>query len=176
MVYKLIAYAHMDLQTLPWTRTPKLNFWITQNLMDIFVDSVSTAEPLTRDQEWVYSRGAVVSWTFCIASENAAKQSARATMSRNLVRIYHDSMENTQNLMDIFVDSVSTAEPLTRDQEWVYSRGAVVNRFRKCSQAKRSCDDVTQPGPHIPRQHGECFVMLVHILFDQLGPHSFIPR
>ena len=28
MVYKLIAYTHMDLQTLPWTRTPKLNFWI----------------------------------------------------------------------------------------------------------------------------------------------------
>ena len=31
---------------------------------------------------------------FCIASENAANRSARATMSRNLIRIYHDSMEN----------------------------------------------------------------------------------
>ncbi|OQE40911.1 hypothetical protein PENCOP_c005G06676 [Penicillium coprophilum] len=30
----------------------------------------------------------------CIASENTAKQNARATMSRNLIRIYHDSMEN----------------------------------------------------------------------------------
>ncbi|EKV18884.1 Regulatory protein alcR [Penicillium digitatum] len=33
-------------------------------------------------------------WNFCIASENTAKESARAMMSRNLVRIYHDSMEN----------------------------------------------------------------------------------
>ncbi|KGO75006.1 hypothetical protein PITC_032440 [Penicillium italicum] len=33
-------------------------------------------------------------WSFCIASENTAKQNARATMSRNLIRIYHDSMEN----------------------------------------------------------------------------------
>jgi hypothetical protein len=33
-------------------------------------------------------------WNFCIASENTANQNARATMSRNLIRIYHDSMEN----------------------------------------------------------------------------------
>ncbi|CAI7630101.1 unnamed protein product [Penicillium glandicola] len=33
-------------------------------------------------------------WNFCIASENTARQNARATMSRNLIRIYHDSMEN----------------------------------------------------------------------------------
>ncbi|CAG8932919.1 unnamed protein product [Penicillium salamii] len=33
-------------------------------------------------------------WSFCIASENTATKSARAAMSRNLIRIYHDSMEN----------------------------------------------------------------------------------
>ncbi|KAJ5267388.1 hypothetical protein N7478_010196 [Penicillium angulare] len=33
-------------------------------------------------------------WSFCIASDKAAKEYARSTMTRNLVRIYHDSMEN----------------------------------------------------------------------------------
>ncbi|KAL4874803.1 hypothetical protein BJY04DRAFT_224643 [Aspergillus karnatakaensis] len=32
--------------------------------------------------------------TFCIASNNAAKAFARTSMTRNLMRIYHDSMEN----------------------------------------------------------------------------------
>ncbi|KAJ5757396.1 uncharacterized protein N7511_006090 [Penicillium nucicola] len=31
---------------------------------------------------------------FCISSNNAARDFARATMTRNLIRIYHDSMEN----------------------------------------------------------------------------------
>jgi hypothetical protein len=31
---------------------------------------------------------------FCIASDNTANKCARLTMSRNLMRIYHDSMEN----------------------------------------------------------------------------------
>ncbi|KAJ5291919.1 hypothetical protein N7478_001170 [Penicillium angulare] len=33
-------------------------------------------------------------WSFCVASDKAAKEYARSTMTRNLVRIYHDSMEN----------------------------------------------------------------------------------
>ncbi|KAL4959752.1 Zn(II)2Cys6 transcription factor domain-containing protein [Aspergillus stella-maris] len=33
-------------------------------------------------------------WSLCIASDKTAQQFARSTMSRNLIRIYHDSMEN----------------------------------------------------------------------------------
>ena len=33
-------------------------------------------------------------WSLCVASDKAAKEYARSTMTRNLVRIYHDSMEN----------------------------------------------------------------------------------
>ncbi|KAL4799726.1 hypothetical protein BDV19DRAFT_400236 [Aspergillus venezuelensis] len=33
-------------------------------------------------------------WNLCIASDKTAQQFARSTMSRNLIRIYHDSMEN----------------------------------------------------------------------------------
>ncbi|KAJ6011022.1 hypothetical protein N7451_002434 [Penicillium sp. IBT 35674x] len=33
-------------------------------------------------------------WSLCMASDKTAKEYARSTMTRNLVRIYHDSMEN----------------------------------------------------------------------------------
>ncbi|KAJ5916651.1 hypothetical protein N7504_000666 [Penicillium tannophilum] len=33
-------------------------------------------------------------WRFCMASDTTAKEYARSTMTRNLIRIYHDSMEN----------------------------------------------------------------------------------
>lgn len=43
--------------------------------------------PITQNQE-LLPRG------LCIASENTASAYARSTMTRNLIRIYHDSMEN----------------------------------------------------------------------------------
>ncbi|CAG8895288.1 unnamed protein product [Penicillium egyptiacum] len=62
-------------------------------------------------------------WNFCIASENAAKQSARATMSRNLVRIYHDSMENALSCWLTehncpYSDSISQVVPHRGMKEW----------------------------------------------------------
>ncbi|KAL2815588.1 hypothetical protein BDW59DRAFT_153796 [Aspergillus cavernicola] len=33
-------------------------------------------------------------WRLCIASDNTTNEYARSTMTRNLIRIYHDSMEN----------------------------------------------------------------------------------
>ncbi|KAJ5800555.1 transcriptional regulator family: Fungal Specific TF [Penicillium psychrosexuale] len=62
-------------------------------------------------------------WNFCIASENTAKQSARATMSRNLVRIYHDSMENALSCWLTehncpYSDSISQVVPDRGMKEW----------------------------------------------------------
>lgn len=62
-------------------------------------------------------------WNFCIASENTAKQSARATMSRNLVRIYHDSMENALSCWLTehncpYSDSISQVVPHRGMKEW----------------------------------------------------------
>ncbi|KAJ5382206.1 hypothetical protein N7517_000117 [Penicillium concentricum] len=60
---------------------------------------------------------------FCIASENAAKQNARATMSRNLIRIYHDSMENALSCWLTehncpYSDTISQLLPHREMQEW----------------------------------------------------------
>ncbi|KOS48292.1 hypothetical protein ACN38_g681 [Penicillium nordicum] len=62
-------------------------------------------------------------WSFCIASENTAKQSARATMSRNLVRIYHDSMENALSCWLTehncpYSDSISQVVPHREMKAW----------------------------------------------------------
>lgn len=62
-------------------------------------------------------------WDFCIASENTAKQNARATMSRNLVRIYHDSMENALSCWLTehncpYSDSISQVVPHREMKAW----------------------------------------------------------
>lgn len=62
-------------------------------------------------------------WNFCIASENTAKQNARATMSRNLVRIYHDSMENALSCWLTehncpYSDSISQVVPHREMKAW----------------------------------------------------------
>ncbi|KAJ5780271.1 hypothetical protein N7457_005431 [Penicillium paradoxum] len=62
-------------------------------------------------------------WSFCIASENAAKQNARATMSRNLIRIYHDSLENALSCWLTehncpYSDSISQVVPRREMKEW----------------------------------------------------------
>ncbi|KAJ5188142.1 hypothetical protein N7491_004467 [Penicillium cf. griseofulvum] len=60
---------------------------------------------------------------FSIASENTAKQNARATMSRNLIRIYHDSMENALSCWLTehncpYSDSINQLLPRQEMQEW----------------------------------------------------------
>ncbi|KAJ5098361.1 Regulatory protein alcR [Penicillium argentinense] len=61
---------------------------------------------------------------FCIASENAANQYARSTMTRNLIRIYHDSMENalscwlTEHNCPYSDSTISSMIPLRERKEW----------------------------------------------------------
>ncbi|GAM37629.1 regulatory protein [Talaromyces pinophilus] len=60
---------------------------------------------------------------FCIASENAASQFARTTMKRNLIRIYHDSMENALSCWLTehncpYSDFVSSVLPNDEREEW----------------------------------------------------------
>ncbi|KAJ5265282.1 hypothetical protein N7524_006300 [Penicillium chrysogenum] len=93
-------------------------------------DLVSTVPPWKQSQQKypsdsAYDRSSTTEpqWTFCIASENAAKQSARATMSRNLVRIYHDSMENALSCWLTehncpYSDSISQVVPHRGMKEW----------------------------------------------------------
>lgn len=62
-------------------------------------------------------------WTFCIASENTANQTARAAMSRNLIRIYHDSMENALSCWLTehncpYSDTVTQVVPDRRMEDW----------------------------------------------------------
>jgi hypothetical protein len=61
--------------------------------------------------------------SFCIASENAAGQYARSTMRRNLIRIYHDSMENALSCWLTehncpYSDFVSSVLPNDEREEW----------------------------------------------------------
>lgn len=61
--------------------------------------------------------------SFCIASENAASQFARSTMKRNLIRIYHDSMENALSCWLTehncpYSDFVSSVLPHDEREEW----------------------------------------------------------
>lgn len=60
---------------------------------------------------------------FCIASENAASQYARSTMKRNLIRIYHDSMENALSCWLTehncpYSDFISSVLPNDDREEW----------------------------------------------------------
>ena len=62
-------------------------------------------------------------WSFCIASENTANQTARAAMSRNLIRIYHDSMENALSCWLTehncpYSDSITKVLPNRRMEDW----------------------------------------------------------
>lgn len=62
-------------------------------------------------------------WGFCIASENTAAQNARAAMSRNLIRIYHDSMENALSCWLTehncpYSESTDAIIPENRMKEW----------------------------------------------------------
>jgi hypothetical protein len=61
--------------------------------------------------------------SFCISSEKAANQFARSTMTRNLIRIYHDSMENALSCWLTehncpYSDSISTVLPTGERKEW----------------------------------------------------------
>lgn len=61
--------------------------------------------------------------SFCMASENAASQYARSTMRRNLLRIYHDSMENALSCWLTehncpYSDFVSSTLPGDEREEW----------------------------------------------------------
>lgn len=61
--------------------------------------------------------------SFCIASENAASQYARSTMRRNLIRIYHDSMENALSCWLTehncpYSDFVGSVLPNDEREEW----------------------------------------------------------
>lgn len=64
-----------------------------------------------------------VSFDFCNGSENIASQFARSTMTRNLIRIYHDSMENALSCWLTehncpYSDLVRTVMPHTERKEW----------------------------------------------------------
>lgn len=59
----------------------------------------------------------------CISSEKAANDYARSTMTRNLIRIYHDSMENALSCWLTehncpYSDSISTILPTGERKEW----------------------------------------------------------
>ncbi|CAI7580290.1 unnamed protein product [Penicillium pancosmium] len=61
--------------------------------------------------------------SFCVSSEKAANQFARSTMTRNLIRIYHDSMENALSCWLTehncpYSDSISTILPTGERKEW----------------------------------------------------------
>lgn len=60
---------------------------------------------------------------FCIASDNTATQVARSTMTRNLIRIYHDSMENALSCWLTehncpYSSSVTDVLPFKERKEW----------------------------------------------------------
>lgn len=60
---------------------------------------------------------------FCIASDNTATQVARSTMTRNLIKIYHDSMEHALSCWLTehncpYSSSVTDVLPLTERKEW----------------------------------------------------------
>lgn len=60
---------------------------------------------------------------FCISSEKTASEYARSTMTRNLIRIYHDSMENALSCWLTehncpYSDSISTILPTGERKEW----------------------------------------------------------
>lgn len=62
-------------------------------------------------------------FSFSISSERAANQYARSTMTRNLIRIYHDSMENALSCWLTehncpYSDSISTILPPGERKEW----------------------------------------------------------
>ncbi|KAJ5984912.1 hypothetical protein N7522_012108 [Penicillium canescens] len=60
---------------------------------------------------------------FCTASDSTAREYARATMTRNLIRIYHDSMENALSCWLTehncpYSDSVGVVMPYREMKEW----------------------------------------------------------
>lgn len=62
-------------------------------------------------------------WRFCVASDTTAKEYARSTMTRNLVRIYHDSMENALSCWLTehncpYGDSMGSIVPCKEKEAW----------------------------------------------------------
>ncbi|KAL2870277.1 Zn(II)2Cys6 transcription factor domain-containing protein [Aspergillus lucknowensis] len=62
-------------------------------------------------------------WEFCLASDNAASKYVRSSMTHNLIRIYHDSMENALSCWLTehncpYTDPLSTLLPFTERKEW----------------------------------------------------------
>lgn len=62
-------------------------------------------------------------WSFCLASDNTADKYARSTMTRNLIRIYHDSMENALSCWLTehncpYTDKNSSLLPFNERKEW----------------------------------------------------------
>ncbi|KAJ0420313.1 hypothetical protein BJY00DRAFT_323982 [Aspergillus carlsbadensis] len=62
-------------------------------------------------------------WGLCIASDQTANQIGRSTMTRNLMRIYHDSMENALSCWLTehncpYADPVSALLPFNQRKEW----------------------------------------------------------
>ncbi|CAG8021283.1 unnamed protein product [Penicillium olsonii] len=72
------------------------------------------------EREYDQSSSSESQWSFCIASENTAKTSARAAMSRNLIRIYHDSMENALScwLTEHNCPYIETITKVLPGEEW----------------------------------------------------------
>ncbi|KAL4780172.1 hypothetical protein BJX76DRAFT_338758 [Aspergillus varians] len=62
-------------------------------------------------------------WGFCVASDTTANDYARSTMTRNLIRIYHDSMENALSCWLTehncpYTDQINTLLPFKERKEW----------------------------------------------------------
>lgn len=79
--------------------------------------------PATEDNQTEEKRRQSPEAQFCIASDNTATQVARSTMTRNLIRIYHDSMENALSCWLTehncpYSSSVTDVLPLKNRVEW----------------------------------------------------------
>ncbi|KAL2847199.1 hypothetical protein BJY01DRAFT_234378 [Aspergillus pseudoustus] len=62
-------------------------------------------------------------WELCIASDKTANQVGRSTMTRNLMRIYHDSMENALSCWLTehncpYADPMTAMLPFNQRKEW----------------------------------------------------------
>ncbi|KAL2844925.1 hypothetical protein BJX68DRAFT_242585 [Aspergillus pseudodeflectus] len=62
-------------------------------------------------------------WDLCVASDKAANRVGRSTMTRNLIRIYHDSMENALSCWLTehncpYADPMSALVPFNQRKEW----------------------------------------------------------
>ncbi|KAJ5267753.1 hypothetical protein N7478_010561 [Penicillium angulare] len=65
-------------------------------------------------------------WSFCFASDKTSKEYVRSTMTRNLIRIYHDSMENALSCWLTehncpYGDSPGNILPCKQKEEWAPS-------------------------------------------------------